>query len=124
MTTMQLGSGIIQNEGAVDRVVRNLIGWGLIGVAVVDLLRGSSFSWHGYAILIALYPLFTSMLGWDPIYQMMHARSCNVEGKDNRCGSFPYEVTSVVGKSHPCNSDENCTVYGTEEQETKQKARM
>ena len=49
------------------------------------------------AILFAIYPLMTTMMGWDPLYQLFGARSCTVEGGRQQCGTFPYEVDAALG---------------------------
>ena len=49
------------------------------------------------AILLAVYPLMTTMMGWDPIYQLFGARSCSIEGGRNQCGTLPYEVDAALG---------------------------
>lgn len=125
MMAIQTHPGILQNEGAVDRVVRNVIGWSLMGIAAFDLAQGASVTWHGYVILLAIYPLLTSILGWDPLYQMLRTRTCETSGENhNRCGSFPYEVSSLVGKNHPCESDLNCTVNDHDEAQMQSEVQM
>jgi hypothetical protein len=51
------------------------------------------------AILLAVYPLMTTLVGWDVIYQFFGARSCTLTGGRNQCGTLPYEVDAALGHS-------------------------
>jgi hypothetical protein len=69
-----------------------LLAWGLISIA----LNGQSLG-AAIAVLLAVYPLMTTAMGWDPFYALFGARSCSVEGGRNQCGTFPYQVDSALG---------------------------
>lgn len=99
--------GVVQNLGLVDRIVRLVIAWGLIAYAAFDLNSGAMVTWHGYAILFAAYPMFTGMFGHDPFYALLHARSCDFEGR-NQCGTMPFEVAAALGKHPSCTTDYDC----------------
>ena len=101
--------GVVQNLGLVDRCVRTAIGWFLIGAALTDLYSGAVVSWHGYAILVAVYPILTGILGWDPIYNLVGARTCELTGR-NRCGTFPFEVSATLGRNPECKSEYDCSL--------------
>lgn len=89
----------VQNLGLADRVIRFSAGAALMGYAAYDLVQGAAFSgWHAFAMLAAVYPLMTGMLGWGPFYAMLGVKSCGVDGR-NQCGSFPYEVRSALGRA-------------------------
>ena len=97
-----------QNLGWLDRLIRVIIGTALIASAVTFLTLspetptwlsdGSPMSWPYYAILIAIYPLLTAILGRDPIYALMGIRSCGTSQR-NPCGTFPFEVDAAVGNT-------------------------
>ena len=60
-----------QNIGLIDRMLRLLIGAALIGVAYYysaydDLAARIWDVWGSYSMMIAVYPILTGMLGWDP----------------------------------------------------------
>jgi hypothetical protein len=98
---------VIQNLGLVDRVVRTLIGWGLIAAAAADVLSGQQVSWHPYAILFAVYPILTAIVGYDPFYSAAHTKSCDLSER-NRCGTFPFEVSAALGHQPRCASEFDC----------------
>lgn len=99
--------GVVQNVGLNDRLLRTLLGWGVIGFAAWDLVNGAQVGWHTYAILLAVYPLLTAILGWDPFYAAFGNRSCDVSER-NRCGTFPFEVYAALGKHPRCNTEYDC----------------
>ncbi|ALP53136.1 hypothetical protein Tel_08185 [Candidatus Tenderia electrophaga] len=105
--------GAIQNVGWLDRVVRTLIGLALVGIVFLDLYRGVTLGWYAYLPLVALYPLLTGMLGWDPFYAASHVKSCDTSSH-NQCGTFPYEVESAIGKDVHCRDGYDCSVPGSE----------
>ncbi len=86
----------IQNVGLWDRILRTVVGAGLMGWAVLHL-GDAAVDWHAYAMLLAVYPLITALLGWDPFYAMAGGRTCADAGR-NQCGTFPYEVEAALGK--------------------------
>jgi len=88
--------GVVQNQGLVDRLSRIGIGVALIVIAVMSLNNSAEVVWETYAILLAVYPLLTGMLGWDPLYSLFEVKTCNLTGT-NQCGTFPYEVDAALG---------------------------
>ena len=98
---------IIENIGWVDRLIRIVVGSVLLVVPIIILAmhamrldEGNAVSaWWYVAMLFALYPFWTSSIGWDPVYNLFNVRTCGGSEK-NPCGSFPYEVDAAVG-NHP-----------------------
>lgn len=89
---------VVQNIGLVDRFIRffgggAILAWGALSLA---LEAGSPIS-ATIAILLAVYPLMTTVMGWDPFYQLLGTRTCSLEGGRNQCGTLPYEVDAAVG---------------------------
>ncbi len=89
--------GPTQNIGLVDRMVRFFGGGALMAYGVISALITGQSIVSAVAILLAVYPLMTTMMGWDPFYQLFGARSCTLEGGRNQCGTFPYEVDAALG---------------------------
>lgn len=114
--------GVVQNVGLNDRLLRTLLGWGVIGMAALDLVGGAQVGWHTYAILLAIYPLLTAILGWDPFYAVFGNRSCDISER-NRCGTFPFEVYAALGKHPRCASDYDCHLPDTVAPGSKQSRR-
>ena len=86
-----------ENIGLVDRMVRFFGGGALMAYGVISALLTGHNVISAAAILLAVYPLMTTLMGWDPIYQLFGARSCTLEGGRNQCGTLPYEVDAVLG---------------------------
>lgn len=57
------------NVGSVDKVIRIIVGLGLIGVAVAGLVPW----WVG---AIGLVPLGTALMGWCPLYPLLGMNTC------------------------------------------------
>lgn len=94
---MRTSLSVVQNLGLYDRCLRVLAGVILLGGSVAHLvLADSMVSWHAYTSLLSIYPFLTGILGWDPLYEMAEVRSCQLTGR-NQCGTFPYELESVLG---------------------------
>ena len=87
----------VENIGLVDRIVRFFGGGALMAYGVLNALLTGHDMVSAVAILLAVYPLMTTMMGWDPIYLLFGARSCALEGGRNQCGTLPYELDSVLG---------------------------
>ena len=87
----------IENIGLVDRAVRFFGGGALMTYGVVQIILGGHDIVSAVAILLAVYPLMTTFMGWDPFYHLFDARSCSLAGGRNQCGTFPYEVDSALG---------------------------
>ncbi len=101
MLTLTKNAHPIENIGLVDRVIRLLIGAALIGtsyyyVAHLNQVAGVWDMWGTYAILFAIYPLMTAMLGWDPLYSLFRVRTCSDAGR-HQSGSMPYQIVTMFG---------------------------
>ncbi len=57
-----------RNEGAVDRVVRVVL-----GIALLALVFVGPKTWIG---LVGLVPLVTGLVGFCPLYQLVGIRTC------------------------------------------------
>ena len=86
-----------ENIGLVDRMVRFFGGGALMTFGVLNALLTGHDVISAIAILLAVYPLMTTLMGWDPVYQLFGARTCSVEGGRNQCGTLPYELDSALG---------------------------
>jgi len=86
-----------ENIGLVDRMVRFFGGGALMAFGVMSALLTGHDVISAIAILLAVYPLMTTVMGWDPIYQLLGARTCALEGGRNQCGTLPYELDSALG---------------------------
>ena len=86
-----------ENIGLLDRMVRFFGGGALMSYGVISAVLTGHDVVSAVAILLAVYPLMTTMMGWDPIYQLFGARSCSIDGGRNQCGTLPYEVDAALG---------------------------
>lgn len=59
-----------QNEGTMDRVIRTVLGLGLLSLVVIG-----PQSWWG---MIGIIPLLTGVVGYCPLYRILGLRSCPV----------------------------------------------
>jgi Inner membrane protein YgaP-like, transmembrane domain len=87
----------LENIGLVDRMVRFFGGVALMAYGVLKIVLTGHDVVSAAAILLAVYPLMTTCMGWDPFYQLFRTRSCSLEGGRNQCGTFPYELDSALG---------------------------
>lgn len=55
------------NIGAIDRIVRFVVGIALIAFALGYLFPGTGWNWAGW---IGLVPIFTALLGNCPAYRL------------------------------------------------------
>ncbi|MFQ5468711.1 MAG: DUF2892 domain-containing protein [Gammaproteobacteria bacterium] len=114
---------VFQNLGAVDRVIRVVLGTVLLGGAIINMQTiGAITAWHALAGLVSVYPFLTGILGWDPFYSMFGARSCNIDGGRNACGSFPYEVDAAAGHNPVPDTDVDSTLTGSHHETNKKAA--
>ena len=91
-----------ENLGLIDRMVRFFGGGALMTFGVLSAMLTKHDVISASAILLAIYPLMTTLMGWDPFYQMIGGRSCSLEGGRNQCGTLPYEVDAALGHNpHP-----------------------
>lgn len=91
----------IQNMGIVDRTIRFVLGSGLIGTVVLYYdMEHPMLNIYGQIalVVVALYPLWTCNVGWDPVYALFGLRSGNDTGR-NQCGTLPYQVKAAAGKA-------------------------
>lgn len=88
---------VVQNIGLADRMIRFFGGGVLLAGGVLGLVLGASSLLATIAILLAVYPLMTTVMGWDPFYQLLNMRTCSLQGGRNQCGTFPYEVDAAIG---------------------------
>lgn len=90
--------GVVYNIGLFDRAIRFIGGFALLAAGAVGMsITPTITTWEALAVLVAVYPIMTSILGWDPLYALFGARSCSIEGGRNQCGTLPYEVDSMLG---------------------------
>jgi len=61
------------NEGTIDRVLRVVVGLGILSLAFV----GPQTPW-GY---VGLVPLATGLIGFCPLYAMLGIRTCSVKAR-------------------------------------------
>lgn len=88
----------IDNIGLTDRMVRFFGGGALLaGGALSIVIMGSATIWPVLAILLSVYPLMTTLMGWDPFYQLLGTRTCQLGEGRGQCGTFPYEVDAALG---------------------------
>ena len=86
-----------ENIGLADRMVRFFGGGTLMTLGVLSALFTKHDVLSAVAILLSVYPLMTTMMGWDPFYQLIGGRTCKLEGGRNQCGTLPYEVDAALG---------------------------
>lgn len=106
--------GALQNLGLTDRVLRVIIGSALIAVVLVDLYLRVDLGWHAYLPIIAIYPMLTGILGFDPLYSIFNYRTCDSSAR-SRCGTFPFEVEAALGKNVKCDADYDCSLSGDQQ---------
>ena len=86
----------LQNLGIFDRVARVVIGLGMIGVWFFYPIQSVSM-WLALVPLIGIYPLLSGILGWCPVYAMLHKKTCGTDAK-HTCGTFPDQLDHLI---HP-----------------------
>jgi len=104
--------GVVQNASLIDRIIRLSIGGALVTASVISLSSTTTVMWETYAILLAIYPLMTGMLGWDPIYSMTNTKTCRLTGR-NQCGTLPYEMDAAMGHNPRPNKDYDHSLAGS-----------
>lgn len=87
----------VENIGLVDRMIRFVGGGALMAFGILKIVLTGHDVISAAAILLAVYPLMTTFVGWDPIYQLFRGRSCSLEGGRNQCGTLPYEIDAALG---------------------------
>jgi hypothetical protein len=103
--------GPIQNLGWLDRTIRVIIGFALVFTVLFEFQKTGDLGGYAYLPILAIYPFLTAVLGWDPLYSASNIRSCG--GSDrNKCGTYPFEIESALGKKPECNEGFDCSVPG------------
>lgn len=59
---------MIHNEGSIDRIIRVVVGLGLLSMTVIGP--------HTLFGLIGLVPLVTGLVGFCPLYRVLGVRTC------------------------------------------------
>ena len=67
---------IQENMGVIDRSMRVLAGSLLTVPIIVAMANVDPIGWQLYATLFAFYLLLTGMMGWDPLYAILHGHTC------------------------------------------------
>lgn len=106
-TTAANELGPVQNLSLLDRTLRIASGAALIAIVVTQLFGNA----YNYLAILAIYPCLTGMFGWDPLYSLKRAKSCDISVR-NRCGTYAFQVNSAVGKEMACNDGYDCSVAG------------
>src|SRR3569833_2428189 len=91
--------GVLVYMGFADRSARAVIGALLTVPPPPAMTNVEPIVWQLYTTLVAIYLLFTAMMGWDPFNAAFHAQSCGASER-SRCGSFRYEMDTALGH-HP-----------------------
>jgi hypothetical protein len=100
MSYSQHTLGVIQNLGWLDRVLRFAVGATLLAMPCFLIVSGvSEVTWYLVgAMLLSVYPLLTSVIGIDQIYNFFHVKTCGTSNR-NQCGTFPYEIDAALGNN-------------------------
>lgn len=62
-----------KNVGSADKIVRILLGFGLLSLL---FLLDAPMKYIG---LVGIVPLFTSLMGWCPLYTLLGVNTCRVK---------------------------------------------
>ena len=60
-----------KNEGTIDRILRVLLGLGLLSIVFV----GPETKWG----LVGIIPLLTGAMGWCPLYRVVGVNTCSLK---------------------------------------------
>ncbi len=113
--------GPVQNMGWLDRTIRVILGAGLIVAVLYRLQADLPMGAYAYLPILAIYPLMTGLLGWDPFYAASHVKSCDTSaGSRNKCGTFLFEVESAMGRDVKCRDGYDCSISANEHVEEEQ----
>lgn len=94
----------VENVGPIDRLLR-------FGAAA--LLIGQILLWWDdpaeqcLLVLLGLYPAFTGMMGWDPLYAMAGARTCG-RARYSVCGRLSDQLRAAAAA---CSADALAEVF-------------
>jgi len=87
----------IHNIGIIDRVGRFFVGGALMFIGVISSVVSANVEvWEAVVMLLAVYPLMTCIMGWDPFYHIVGFRTGEETGR-NVTGTFPYQVDAAMG---------------------------
>ena len=107
MITTSEKAHALQNMGLIDRVLRLLIGVALVSVSYYFVVHAGvkTEMYAAYLFAVSLYPIFTGMFGWDPLYAAFNGKTCGDSGR-NQCGTLPYQWMAMLGRAPKyCESD-------------------
>lgn len=88
-----------ENIGLIDRMVRFFGGGALLAYGVISIVTTGHDLVSAVAVLLAIYPLMTTIMGWDPFYQLLGTRTCGLESGRHQCGTLPYEMDAALGNN-------------------------
>ena len=103
----------VQNIGLTDRMVRFFGGGAVLVAGCLWLLEGSYNNMAVGVTLLSIYPLMTTIMGWDPFYQLFGARTCRLDGGQNVCGTFPFELDAALGNDPKPEHDYDHSLAGS-----------
>jgi hypothetical protein len=120
-----------ENLGWLDRLLRFIVGTAMISVSATYLFistttptwlnESAPMTWPYYLMIIAIYPIVSTILGRDPIYGLLDVKSCG-NSPTNPCGSFPFELDAAIGnKPIPDSELEHSLSTSHHEKENKDK---
>ena len=106
--------GVVQNLGLFDRTLRAVLTALLLGGPAAHLVMydGLFAWWHGLSILVSVYVGMTGWLGWDPLYQAVHYKTCDLSSR-NRCGTLPYQVDAALGHNPVPDNEYDRSIAGS-----------
>lgn len=112
----------VQNIGLADRIIRFFVGGALLAGGSLWIATGNELIYGTIACLIGIYPLMTTMMGWDPIYQITGSKTCRIDGGRNACGTFPFEVDAALGNKPIPDKDFDHSLSGSHHKSNSRKA--
>lgn len=122
MTRAKTNLSVVQNLGLLDRMVRMFLGAALLVGGIVSMFNNATLTWEPYAMLISIYPFLTTIVGWDPLYAALGARTCSLEAGRNACGTFPYEMdAAVLGDKLVPDTDYDHSLYNAHQEPRQRK---
>lgn len=107
-----------QNVGVIDRTVRVIAGFAMLGIPYFQLLQPSAVLeyWQALSMAFSVYPCLTGIMGYDPFYGLFSVKSCDTSSR-NQCGSFPYQVDALLGHDPiPEDDQEHSLMHSTHRQ--------
>lgn len=86
---MNAQGALLDNIGLLDRTIRFFAGGVLMAYGIIGAIMTVRYWVSGVSILLANYLLMTFIVGWDPFYEIFGAKTCNLDGGRNQCGTLP-----------------------------------